>query len=172
MSNLLTLQEHNELYRKTCEARPDSFYGYSLQTHLPDILNIVNNSNIKSILDFGCGQASLWKHHDLYRLFRLDKSECDLYDPSISEYSILKKKPYDMVLCIDVLEHIPEHLLKEVLHQIFSRTKKLAYLSISTRPASKQLIDGSNAHATVKPRKWWLDLLKGYDDKLYIVHFD
>lgn len=169
MTDTLTLQESHELYRKTHEAKPSIFKGNSLHHWIPEISTIVRNSNIKTVLDYDCGKAVCWKNYNLGKMWKLDRFQ--LYDPGVSEYSTLTDEKHDLVICIDVLEHVPKQHVDTVLKQIIERTNKLAFLSISTRLASKKLVDGSNAHATVEKRGWWLEKLSKYD-KLIIANFD
>lgn len=169
MTDTLTLLESHELYRKTHETHPKYFQGYSLSTWVPEIGSIIKNSNIKTLLDYGCGKAKCWKEFNLKSQFNLDR--LGLYDPGVSLYSTLTNEIYDLVICIDVLEHVPKQHVDTVLAQIMERASKVVFLTISTRPASKKLIDGSNAHATIEPKEWWLEKLKKYE-KLIITHFD
>jgi 2-polyprenyl-3-methyl-5-hydroxy-6-metoxy-1,4-benzoquinol methylase len=168
MNNILTLEEHNERYKQLHKEL--KFKGYSLKKWIPTIAQITSNANINSILDFGCGEARCWSDFNLKELFDIKKY--DLYDPGREEYSVLPDKKYDMVICIDVLEHIPENLLDTVLEQIITRTNKVFFCTISTRLASKILSNGQNAHATVKPRAWWIEKLGKYKDKLIIYYFE
>jgi hypothetical protein len=165
---MLTLEEHNNYYKEL--HKQNKFQGYSLLKWIPDLSNLIRNSNIETVLDFGCGEAKCWKEHKLSKI--LGVKTYALYDPGVPEFSKLTKYQYDMVICIDVLEHIPEHLLDIVLEQIISRAKKAVFLAISTRPASKLLPNGQNAHATIKNKNWWLEKLSVYDNKLIITHFD
>lgn len=167
MTNMLTLEQHNEFYKEL--HKTPKFNGYSLFKHIPELFQLIHNSNITSVLDFGCGKGLCWLDFRLDKLFKLER--LGLYDPGVEKFSHIPNVTYDMVICIDVLEHIPEHLLDEVLEQIFSKAEKLVFLSISTRPASKKLPNGDNAHATIKPKQWWLDRLKEYNI-LTITHFD
>ena len=68
------------------------------------------------------------------------------------------KKPagrFDIVICTDVLEHIPEHEIPIVLKEIDGYAWEIVFLSICTREARKTLPDGRNAHLTIKPPDWW-----------------
>jgi hypothetical protein len=58
-----------------------------------------------------------------------------------------------------VLEHVEPDLLTNVLIDIRGYADKAVYLVISTRPASKFLADGRNAHLIVKPAAWWQEVL-------------
>lgn len=167
MSNILSLEEHNALYKQMHQE--PIFKGYSLRKFIPHISSLVVNSNITSVLDFGCGKAECWIKYNLKD--QLGISKLGLYDPGVDKFSILPNIKYDLVVCIDVLEHVPENLLDTVFDQIFSVTGKVFFCNISTRLAGKTLPNGDNAHATVKPKEWWLEKMKKYN-KLIISHFD
>lgn len=146
------LQASHELYRQTHESRPDIFRGNSINTYRNNLKQLIQNSNIKTCLDYGCGNAEPWKRGlkselGLQKLF--------LYDPGTKEYRARLERTVDLVTVIDVLEHVPENCVDEVLFDISNYANKAIFLSISTKPASKKLVDGSNAHATVKPEEWW-----------------
>ena len=76
------------------------------------------------------------------------------YDPAFPEYG--PPKEADLVCCIDVLEHIEEIFLDNVLNDLKKITKKLGFFTIHTGPAVKILEDGRNAHLIQKPPSWWL----------------
>lgn len=163
-----TLQASYELYRQTHDAHPDYFAGFSLMDYVFEIGNLIKHSNIVTCIDYGCGKARAWKEHNLSALWKLH--QVTLFDPGVAAFSKKPSEPADLVICTDVLEHVPEDVVDEVLADIESLAKKAIFLNISTRPASKKLVDGSNAHATVKPAHWWqakIDRL----NKLVIVHY-
>ena len=66
------------------------------------------------------------------------------YDPVFPEYGPPKKA--DIVCCIDVLEHVEEEYLTNVLDELKKITMKLGFFTIATEPADKFLKDGRNAH--------------------------
>lgn len=159
--NLQTLEESNDVYRQTHEAHPDYFAGYSIVKYVYDIGNLIRDSNIETVIDYGCGKARAWKQYNLEALWEL--REAYLYDPGVAFYNTKPTYARDLVICTDVMEHIPEHLVDDVLADICSLAKKAMFLNISTRPATKRLVDGSNAHATVKPRMWWQQKINRLD---------
>ena len=65
-----------------------------------------------------------------------------------------------MVCCIDVLEHIEEVYLSNVLDELKAITTKLGFFTIALSPARKLLRDGRNAHLILKPVSWWLLLMR------------
>ena len=168
MMNTQTLQDSHELYRLTHEQHPDYFAGYSIMEYVFDIGQLIKYSNITTAIDYGCGKARAWKNNNLKALWKLQ--DIQLYDPGVEEYAIKPYTPRDLVICTDVMEHVPEHLVDEVLADICRLAKKAVFLNISTRPASKLLVDGSNAHATVKPAAWWQAKINKLD-KLVIVRY-
>ncbi len=164
----LTLQDSNELYRQTHEKHPDFFAGFSIVDHIHDIGQLIKYSNITTAIDYGCGKARAHKQYNLRQLWKLH--ELVLYDPGVAEYINKPGNPRDLVICTDVMEHVPEHLVDEVLADIRSLAKKAIFFNIATTPASKKLVDGSNAHATVKPAHWWQQKIDALDI-LAIVHY-
>ena len=51
------IDQHREMHAKGKKV----FSGYSLRRHIPDIASLVDNSNIKTLLDYGCGKAQGWE---------------------------------------------------------------------------------------------------------------
>lgn len=107
-----------------------------------------------AVIDYGCGNSKLAE-----TLF--PKAEIRLYDPAIEA---LSKPPaagcYDLGLCTDVMEHIPE----QDIAAMWVTMKSLApvwYFTIHTGQASQLLPDGRNAHVTQKPAEWWQQILGG-----------
>jgi hypothetical protein len=112
----------------------------------------------RSILDYGCGQARtvdwLAKIHDAtaYR-----------YDPAIPDIATLPDVKADLVICTDVMEHIPLEDVDRVLAEIRGVSGH-AFLNISCVRAAEVLPNGENAHCTVRPARWWAARLKAQFD--------
>jgi hypothetical protein len=103
-----------------------------------------------SVLDYGSG------HGSLARWFYKNSVELDLreYEPGIAAKSSLPT-PADLVVCVDVMEHVEPEYVGDVLDHIQSLAHKCVYFSIDTAPAERLLPDGRNAHLVQKPSKWW-----------------
>lgn len=99
-----------------------------------------------TVLDYGAGNGSLRKALKNCTLFE--------YDPGVPGKDALPN-PADIVVCIDVAEHIEPDKLQVVLSHIFSLTKVMAYFVIATRPAEKRLPDDRNAHLIIDNAPWW-----------------
>lgn len=114
-----------------------------------------------SILDYGCGQSPLLEHLDLGYPVELLR-----YDPAIPKYSAKPQGKADLLLNIDVLEHIPEEHLETVIADMAASCRN-AIIIVDMAPAALILPDGSNAHCTLKPRQWWHDKLSAHFGPLH-----
>jgi hypothetical protein len=102
-----------------------------------------------SILDYGCGQSALIDRLDLGYAVDLYR-----YDPAIPAYAEKPATKVDLLINIDVLEHIENSDLDAVLADMRSLCRN-AIIIVDTAPASRVLPDGRNLHLTLKPHDWW-----------------
>ena len=121
-------------------------YGISGHKYADQILQLAKSMKSNDILDYGCGKCTLGKALP----FPIKQ-----YDPFIPQFSALPS-PADIVVCTDVMEHVEEDYVDDVLAHIAELTNKVAFFEIATRPAAKVLPDGRNAHITQYPASWWL----------------
>lgn len=106
---------------------------------------------VDHLLDYGCGHnLSLRENLKPVKEFRYQA-----YDPGVPEYAD-DPVPAEMVVCIDVLEHIEPECLEDVLDHLESLTERVLFCTVHTGPAGKVLPDGRNAHLIQKPSEWWL----------------
>ena len=126
-------------------------YGIASLGHAQTIKNLMIEANFKTLCDYGAGKKNLQKG-----LIDLGFSEFEYFpfDPVFPEYGVPKKA--ELVCCIDVMEHIEEEFLDDIINEISQLTLKFCYFSIATVPAKKVLSNGSNAHIIQKPSRWWL----------------
>ncbi len=139
------------------ETHKNERWGNSAHKHVPAVVALINEIEAKSVLDYGCGKGSLF--NSIPVTASNINTSWHQYDPGI----LLKDEPptgkYDLVCCIDVLEHIePEHL-DITLVEIKELIKKLGYFVISTRKAVHILPDGRNAHLIIRSAKWWMNVI-------------
>jgi hypothetical protein len=115
----------------------------------------------RSILDYGCGQSRLLE------ALRLGyPAELLRYDPAIPAWSKKPERTVDLLISIDVLEHVEEADLDTVLADM-ARLCRNAIIVVDTKPASALLPDGRNAHVTVRPHAWWRERLARHFSPLY-----
>jgi len=144
-------QEYLEIQK---ELHQNPYYGVASLKMAPFVKKIFEDSNFISISDYGAGKKNLEK-----KLIELGLKSFEYYpyDPVFPEYGLPKKA--DIVCCIDVLEHIEEAYLPNVLDELKRITINLGFFTIATKPAGKFLKDGRNAHLIQKPASWWLPLM-------------
>lgn len=105
----------------------------------------------RSLLDFGCGHGGLMRAIQEHYPHMLVKG----YDPGSEKHHAMPTKATDVIVSLDVFEHIePEHL-DQTLQLIASRMLRAGWFRIACYPAKKLLPDGRNAHLIVQPPSWW-----------------
>ena len=144
----------SEPYRQLNKTMHDDnpYYGISVIKYMKTITNLYSQLSCKSLLDYGCGKGILAKLLD-FPIWE--------YDPAIVEKST-PPRPADLVVCIDVLEHIEPDYLDSTLADIARCTKKIAYFIISGSESLKTLPDGRNTHLIIKDKLWWTNKLREY----------
>lgn len=145
----LITDEYRRLNEQLHADRPD--YGTSGRKWASTIFNLLESDD-ETILDYGCGKGTL-KH--------LLGDIVQEYDPAIPGKDA-EPPSCGVVACTDVLEHIEPDLIDKVISHIYSKAERLAFLVIATRPASKVLADGRNAHLIVENKDWWLQKLSPF----------
>lgn len=112
---------------------------------------MVDLMEIDHLLDYGAGHnLSLRENLKPERNIKYQA-----YDPGVPELAD-DPVPAEMVVCIDVLEHIEPECLEDVLDHLEELTEKVLFATIHTGPAGKKLPDGRNAHLIQKAYDWWL----------------
>lgn len=112
-----------------------------------------SNFSINNFLDYGCGKNGLINLLKKYEHFR--SIEFTGYDPAVDQYSVKPNKPFDIVTCIDVLEHVSRQEIPKTLSEIDGLTRGFFFFAIDLIPAKKTLADDRNAHITLAPADWW-----------------
>lgn len=120
-------------------------YGTGGPQFVEQLERLITQHSIIDALDYGCGKGLL------AHLLSI-KVQC--YDPAIGEYAALPSRA-DMVICLDVFEHIEPECLDAVLAHIRSVTGRFLFVSVSLKEAGRQLRDGRNAHLIVRSQHFW-----------------
>jgi hypothetical protein len=132
----------------------EEFYGVKAGEYGEIISMMVDRMEIDHLLDYGCGKAQ-----SLTETLKPNRPlKYQAYDIGVPEYAD-PPIPADMVVCIDVLEHIEPEYLENVLDHLEELTEVILFATIHTWPAGKTLDDGRNAHLTQQPYSWWLPKL-------------
>jgi len=156
---------YNNLYNiyleqaKILHSDPSKWRGVTLTHFLPEIKQIIQAQSLKTILDYGCGKAE----------FHPPEWNATKYDPAVLKFSQKPVGRFDLVICTDVLEHIPVDGLQDTIKDLFDYSDKWVFISVCCRKAMEILPNGYNAHATVESQEWWEELLSGYEN--YTLRF-
>lgn len=129
--------------------RDNLSYGVGGKDHAPVVLKLYESMHAKSLLDYGCGKGYLAKNLP-FPIWE--------YDPCI-EGKDESPRAADLVVCLDVLEHIEPDKLDFVLNDISRCTKNTGYFVINTQEAKKTLPDGRNTHLIQQDKEWWREKL-------------
>jgi hypothetical protein len=146
----------SEQYRQQQETLHETgAYGGMGEPYAPLVAEIINKMEVAHVLDYGCGsrlslpralsEKQLVKHPFKYQA----------YDPGVPKYAA-PPVPAELVVCLDVLEHVEEESIDAVLDHLTTLTEAVGFFSIDTGPAKKTLPDGRNAHLLQRPPEWWL----------------
>ena len=129
-----------------CALHENPHYGVASLSYAPIIEQVCRSIGAHSVSDYGAGKCNLKVGLEKYGLRDLDYFP---YDPVFPNYG--EPKPADLVCCIDVLEHIEEEFLPNVIEDLVRITRNIGFFTVATGPAQKVLADGRNAHLIQKP---------------------
>jgi len=130
----------------------------------PEAIEIIDRFNFNSCIDYGCAKGFL-----VHALRQLQK---EAYGEDISEYAIENafekvkefiSKPsnrcVDLIICKDVMEHIPEYLIVETLKQIKNRCNEaLLIIPLGDNECFRiREYEIDITHITKKDEDWWLN---------------
>jgi hypothetical protein len=140
----------------------DYFTGSATLQYKYDIDELIKKTDSLTVLDYGCGKAVQYKKFafDLYW-----GVEIDCYDPAVDEFSALPDRKYDGVLCIYVMEHVPESEVDQVFSDIFARAEKFAFIAIADHPSGKKFDSGEHIHVTMRNYDWWKTAVDRHNTK-------
>ncbi|CAB5221029.1 hypothetical protein UFOVP247_72 [uncultured Caudovirales phage] len=131
---------------------PQFFTGMKTTIYVERIKKLIEITESRDILDYGCGKGH---QYDQLSYGTYWKANVDCYDPAVPSFETLPDKWYDGVICVDVLDLVPEEEIDQVLNNIFSRALKFAYIAIHDLPKNRTFADGQDISVTRKSQAWW-----------------
>jgi len=146
----------------------DLFNGVSILPQLQKIKLLAGEFGAKTLLDYGCGKGMQYRARNIklrsgetiesvQSYLGVDSITC--YDPGVAEFQTFPEGQFDGVISTDVLEHCPEPDLPWILEEMFGAARKFIFANIASYLAGKTLINGENAHCTVRPQEWWNEII-------------
>lgn len=162
------MQLISDTYRQQQQELHTTYHQYGMASveFAGRVSYLINELNIRQVLDYGAGKGRLAQHLKLQNPIRLTQ-----YDPAIADFA-MQPNPHEMVCCIDVLEHIEPEYLDAVLDHLADLTLRIAFVTVHTAAALKFLPDGRNAHLTQQPLEWWLPQLMSRFQLLQLDRFN
>jgi len=153
-------------------APEDTFPGKSLAPQAGHIRRLIGLTGAATILDYGSGKGLQYRargivdggsgveieYPDIRSYWGVDSVHC--YDPAYSPYAQVPQAKFDGVICTDVLEHCPEEDMPWIVAELFSFARRFVFANVACFPAQKRLPSGDNAHCTIRPPKWWRELIQ------------
>lgn len=135
------------------------FPGRSILQHAWIVNQMIRKNRSESLLDYGCGLGFQYSIEHVERWWGMMPT---LYDPAVERYAARPEGRFDGVIVSDVMEHIPDAEVRDVIRDAIGYAKQWVFFSICCRPANRKLPDGTNAHCTIKPEAEWQALVKLY----------
>ena len=145
-------------YRRLLQHKhKDKPWGGRGKSWVPLILPILNKLPTEpiTILDFGCGRGTFKPAiEELHPGVIVSE-----YDPGVAGKDELPMIPVDYVVCTDVMEHVEEKYVVDTLRTINWLAICGVFFNIDVALSTSYLPDGRNTHITIKPTKWWREML-------------
>lgn len=154
---------NSKLIESYAQIHASQVYGNTSLKNLRLIRPEIQLLRPQSIVDYGCGQSALLDRLGLgYPVARYR------YDPAIPAFAEKPPVRTDLLINIDVLEHIEESDLDDVLSDMRAMCRD-ALIIVDTAPAQGVLPDGRNLHVTLRPHDWWRERIAQHFGPLYPV---
>ena len=164
-----TLEIYKKLHLNGTEfdSAENTFDGKSLKFFFQPIKQVIDLTKSKSVIDFGCGKAKYYfeeisihkkNYSNITNYWNINDTL--LYDPGVENFSKYPNKKADGVICVDVVEHIPEDDVINFIEELFKLANKFVFIVIACYPAKKTLPDGRNVHLCLKSANDWKKIIK------------
>ena len=157
----------------------NAYNGWATLFFADFLKKFIEINKCKTLLDYGSGKGQFYFEERKFNnkiyppMSSFWNIEPTLYDPCVHKYEKKPKKKFDIVISIDVLEHIPSQDLAWVIEEIFSFSNDIVFINVACYLAGTILDDGRNAHVTVlSPPKWHdiiLKITKNYNLRIFLT---
>lgn len=144
------------------------------------VLNFVKEKNINNIIDIGSGRGNLIRVLSNYNndikitstdLIKIHDFEVPFYEINICDLSSFKNfedKKFELLTCLDVLEHIEKDCVDNILNK-FSLLSKYSVLTIANH---SDVLDGVELHLIQENLDYWMPYInKNFEVLESRVHY-
>lgn len=139
----------------------DPNYGAGGHRYAYLVAGIMWLESCHNVLDYGAGKGTLANELPDFKLTE--------YDPGVPGKD-KAPEPVDLVVCIDVMEHIEPDCLDDVIKHLVSLARRRLFVDVATKfDKGRTLSDGRNAHMQAKDGDWWAAKFKSYGFKIQRV---
>jgi 2-polyprenyl-3-methyl-5-hydroxy-6-metoxy-1,4-benzoquinol methylase len=169
-------EQQEAIYEKVYTKIP--VYGMKNHALLMDhtIAALLNINDCRTVLDAGCGRGQfIEKFEGLgFEVEGVDITLKGILNSNILDLVTklplweLPDKQYDAVICFDVLEHIPEEKVLEVINRLARATRKIAIMKIAHYKEMHGPLVGEDLHPTIKTSEEWAALLGEHYEVSYL----
>jgi hypothetical protein len=142
----------------------EGFVGFSIVA--PYVRRFGKMIGATSLLDYGGGRGMQYRlgpittaeetFADPLAYLGIEQVVC--FDPGLDRE--LPSGKFDLVICVDALEHCDRQDLPWIVRQLFEKARLGVFANIASYPAAKALPNGENAHCTVEDTAWWMGLFR------------
>ena len=153
----------------------EGFVGWSIVA--PYVRRFSQTVGARSLLDYGGGRGMQYRlgaielggetFADPLAYLGIERVAC--FDPGFARE--LPTEMFDLVICVDALEHCDRQDLPWIVRQLFEKARLGVFANIAAYPAAKTLPDGENAHCTVEDASWWMSLFRAVADEFPTVGY-
>ena len=141
---------------KRHHATSKTFSGKFLKRYAADIGTIVKERGCYTILDLGCGKASIYKERDLEAEWGVKVTK---YDPAVPEFAEEPQGKFDLVICTHVLGTIPMVDLGWFIDRMYAFANKAVYVAERVSRGKKDWCDITESCPVGWTAVRWLDEL-------------
>jgi uncharacterized Rossmann fold enzyme len=149
---MLITEEYRRLNTEMHETMPN--YGTGFKMNPKSIINLCKLMKTEDVLDYGCGKGGL-------ALSGWLPFKMKMYDPAIPAYSE-RPDPAELVLCLDVMEHVEPECLDDVIKDLHRVASKFLIVAMALEPSRKLLPNGENSHVSLHTLHDWAIKFKKY----------
>jgi len=175
------INDYKVIHKKgTAGQNPSETYNGKATINFAEIIRkIIIKNDCVNLLDYGSGKGDRYFNPSKRRdgksfppLKDYWKIQPTFFDPGVP-YPKPVNSVFDIVLCIDVLEHIPYQDLGWVLNEIFEFSKKIVFINVACYKSNATLLNGKNAHVSLFDPWWWSGYIEAiaskYERKVLLV---
>jgi hypothetical protein len=113
------------------------------------VAGIARIEGCRTVLDYGCGKGTLARALEATDLLVGE------YDPGVPGKDVQQDHPSDLVVCLDVMEHIEPECFEAVMADLKRLAGKLLFVVAVTKLSKRIMADGRDTHLSLHDNAWW-----------------